>query len=82
MPCNCKQSWCPECMGGWTPSPEPELGSEKWKDRQAFNYVIEKFNGLPKRDAIIKLPADWGYMAIQYRIGSGHDYFRVAGIDA
>lgn len=81
MPCNCRQSWCPECMEGYVPSPPPGPGTPRWKDEQAFKYALDKFNGLPKRNVIMKLPADWGYFAIRYYPNRGHDYFRIDYIE-
>ena len=77
MPCSCNQSFCPECMGGnYTPPKPPAVGSSKWKDDQAFTYVIDAFSGLPDKDCIIKLPADWGYFVI-FSDSAGKDYRRI-----
>lgn len=67
-----------EMTGGrkWEYQPPPEVGSERWKDSQAFTWLIDHGGGLPKKNCVIQLPNDWGFMAIMYFTGSGHDYFR------
>ncbi len=83
MACNCGASHCPECMGGWEPSPPPEKGSCGWKNDMAIQYCIEK--RLLDKTRIIKLPqvvgVNLGYMAIRNYPGSGTDYFRVDDIE-
>lgn len=85
MPCECKQTHCPECMGGWTPPPPAEVGSARWKHKVATSYCTEKGYFNEKRgSSIIKLPTvdghDLGYMAIRHS-SSGWDYFRVDEVD-
>lgn len=81
MPYNCRKSFCPECMEGYVPLPPPEPGSTRWKDQQAFRWVVDRFKGLPEKSCIIKLPADWGYFAVRYHRGSGYDYWRTDSLE-
>lgn len=81
MPCGCGQSFCPECMEGYVPTPPPEPGTPRWKDDQAFHYALDVYNGLPERSVVLKLPADWGYFAIEYHPNRGWSYFRVDSIE-
>ena len=46
------------------------------RDGQAFTWLLDHGGGLQKRSYVIQLPNDWGYFAITYHSGSGHDYFR------
>lgn len=80
MACSCRKSYCPECLEGWTPPAPPEVGSEQWKNQQAFQWVLDKFGGLPRESCVIALPCDWGFFAIRYNSSSGWDYYRVSEI--
>ena len=63
----------------WVPPAPPKKGSFAWKNKMAFDYAIDKFGSLPKRNVVVKLPKckgyELGYFAIYYV--DGWNYFRV-----
>lgn len=71
----------------WKPSPPPDVGSKRWLDDMAFQFMVESFDGLPNESGVYELPKvqaggvsyAMGYFVLFYR-QSGHDYFRVDSI--
>jgi len=72
----------------WTPPEPAAVGSKRWLDDMAFNFMVESFEGLPDRSGVFELPKvmaggmryDLGYFVLHQRSG-GKDYFRVDSIE-
>ena len=73
----------------WKPSPPPDVGSKRWLDDMAFQFMVEAFDGLPDRSGIFKLPNvlaggvsyQLGYFSLTHS-SYGKGYFRVDEIEA
>ena len=71
----------------WTPPEPPAVGSSRWLDDMAFQFMVEAFNGLPEKSGVFKLP-DVLAGGKTYRLGYfglikdsyGSNYFRVDAI--
>ncbi len=72
----------------WTPPPPPDVGSKRWLDDMAFQFMVEAFNGLPDRSGVFKLPSVLAG-GMSYRLGYfvlrhstyGKEYFRIDEIE-
>ena len=72
----------------WKPSPPPDVGSKRWLDDMAFEFMVEAFNGLPDRSGVFKLPNvlaggksyRLGYFVL-FSDSAGKDYFRIDEIE-
>ena len=73
----------------WKPPPPADVGSKRWLDDMAFQFMVEAFNGLPNESGIFKLPNvvaggvsySLGYFAL-FKSYAGKDYFRIDGIES
>jgi len=72
----------------WKPPEPAPVGSKRWLDDMAFEFMVEAYNGLPDRSGVFELPRvlaggktyHLGFFVLHQR-SNGKDYFRVDSIE-